>query len=198
MRKIVLIVLFACSAVLQGRATVYTVTVTDFQFLPATLSVSPGDTIKWEWKYGSHSTTSTRIPGDAATWDALLNSGSTSFMYAAVAPGIYGYKCTRHEAMDMIGSFRVVDPNEVNTLSPGAVFALDPNPATNNVHMVFKQPGLAVQVVITNSSGEQVSDKIYEAVRKTTMDLRDMPVGKYTINATQGDVTDRQELFVTH
>jgi len=70
--------LFFCS--LQAYAIVRTVTVQNFQFSPATLAVSVGDTIKWQWSNGSHTTTSLAIPSGATDWDRPMSQASQIFL----------------------------------------------------------------------------------------------------------------------
>lgn len=78
-------------------------------FVPATgVTIQLGDTIKWEWDNGSHTTTSTTIPAGAASWDEAINSTSTSFIYVPSVTGTYDYKCIPHQAMGMVGSFTVI------------------------------------------------------------------------------------------
>src|SRR5690349_17304260 len=90
---------------LNTYSTTWTVTVQNFMFTPSNLpSVIVGDTIKWEWINGSHTTTSTTIPQGAPTWDSPMNDQSPVFRYIVTVPGTYNYVCTPH-APDMAGSF---------------------------------------------------------------------------------------------
>jgi len=73
-----------------------------------------GDTVKWVWISGSHTTTSTSVPTDAASWDSPINSSNTSFSYKVTVAGAYDYKCTPHAAMGMVGSFTANSPNTLN------------------------------------------------------------------------------------
>lgn len=88
-------------------ATTITVKVADFSFKPATVNVKVGDTVKWVWKSGSHTTTSVTIPTGAVTWDRSLNSSSKNFKYRLTKAGVYKYKCTPHAAFGMTGTINV-------------------------------------------------------------------------------------------
>src|SRR4030095_717305 len=65
----------------SSKATTYTIQASNFQFLPDSISVLVGDTIKWVWLDGNHTTTSNGIPDAAAPWNVLLDSFHTSFTY---------------------------------------------------------------------------------------------------------------------
>lgn len=77
-------------------ATTHVVQVSNFQFSPSSLNVNVGDTIKWVWVNGFHTTTSLTIPSGAAAWDATMSSSSQTFLYKITADGVYNYECTPH------------------------------------------------------------------------------------------------------
>ena len=90
-------------------AVVHTVQVGNFYFNPASINnVNPGDTIRWVWVAGSHTTTSSTIPAGAASWDELITSSNTTYEYIPVNEGPYNYVCTPHIGMGMVGNFTVV------------------------------------------------------------------------------------------
>ncbi|HXH17878.1 MAG TPA: plastocyanin/azurin family copper-binding protein [Chitinophagales bacterium] len=125
----------------DAEAIKHTVQVANFQFSPSSLTgVAVGDTIRWEWQSGSHTTTSTSVPPNAQMWDAPLNSNNTSFEYRVLAAGSYSYKCTPHEGIGMTGTFTAI---EVPTAVPlpaakEAVVKFYPNPVTERVHVFFR------------------------------------------------------------
>src|SRR5271169_2261815 len=80
------------------------VTVQNHVFTPASFTINLGDTVKWTWLNGSHTTTSLTIPAGAATWDHPINTSSKSFIYVPSVAGVYNYKCTPHFAMGMQGN----------------------------------------------------------------------------------------------
>ncbi len=89
-----------------ATAVKHVVMVGNFFFNPMSLNVNVGDTVRWVWSAGNHTTTSTpgAIPAGAASWDALINSTNTSFEYKVTVAGSYAYVCTPH-APSMAGSF---------------------------------------------------------------------------------------------
>ena len=100
------------------RATKHTVLMGNYYFNPASLNVIVGDTMRWQWVNGSHTTTSSSIPPGAATWDKLINSGNQVYEYRVTVAGTYNYVCTPHVAMGMIASFVATDPANLGVLPP--------------------------------------------------------------------------------
>lgn len=87
-------------------ATKWFVNVQNYSFSPSNLpNVTVGDTVRWVWINGSHTTTSTTIPAGAASWDHPINSSNTFYEYHVTIAGSYNYKCTPHQGMGMVGSF---------------------------------------------------------------------------------------------
>jgi plastocyanin len=90
-------------------ATKHVVTVQNFSFSPSSISnVQLGDTIRWVWASGTHTTTSTTIPAGAAIWDNPITSSVTSYEYKVLVAGTFNYKCTPHASMGMVASFTAV------------------------------------------------------------------------------------------
>lgn len=95
MKTLALIVLLSTVAVC-ARAEVRQVTVHNFFFQDAvsvtsTTTINQGDTVRWVWVNGSHTTTSA-----TGLWNAPIDSLNTSFEYAFNAPGTYDYVCAPH------------------------------------------------------------------------------------------------------
>lgn len=89
-------------------AAKHIIEVKDFEFSPAELNnVAIGDTIRWEWVSGFHTTTSGSIPEGAVPWDEPITQTITSFEYVVEIPGTYHYVCTPH-VPHMVGSFIVL------------------------------------------------------------------------------------------
>lgn len=110
---LILTVVFALSV----NATTHTINVSNFQFSPASVpNVACGDTIKWQWINGSHTTTSTTIPAGAVSWNSNINSSTSTYMYVPTIPGTYNYHCIPHL---FTGSF------VVGCASPAVVFQND-------------------------------------------------------------------------
>lgn len=82
----------------------HTVNVGNYYFNPANLNVQVGDTIRWIWVQGSHTTTSTNIPVGAPAWDEPMNISNPVYEYRVSVAGVYNYLCTPHSSTQ-IGSF---------------------------------------------------------------------------------------------
>lgn len=113
MKKILL--LLSCFFHLTTHATVWNVTVQNFQFSPASLNVKVGDVIHWTWVSGFHTTTSLSVPGGAASWSAGLAKTGDFFDYTVTTTGSYSYQCDVHPT-SMKGSFTATSVTPV-TLS---------------------------------------------------------------------------------
>ena len=100
-------------------AVKHVVTVGNFFFNPVNVNVNVGDTIRWVWSAGSHTTTSTpgAIPAGAAPWDELINSSNTSYEYKVTVAGSYAYVCTPH-APGMAGTFTAAGFTPTLSVSP--------------------------------------------------------------------------------
>ena len=107
-------VLFLCSS--KGYSFTQTVNVGNNFFSPNTFTISFGDTVRWVWNAGGHTTTSQSVPAGAATWNSAINSVVTSFKYVPTVLGTYNYQCTIHGAA-MSGNFTVTCPVPAPTIS---------------------------------------------------------------------------------
>lgn len=107
-----------------ASAKKHIVTVANFQFSPVIIpNVFVGDTIRWVWVSGNHTTTcdqnadpGTFSPAGAATWNAAINGGSQSFQYKVTVAGQYQYTCVFH-SVDMGGGFTASVATPVDLLS---------------------------------------------------------------------------------
>ncbi len=91
---------------MSANATIHTVEVSNFQFSPAVLNANVGDTVRWTWIAGFHTTTSTSVPSGAASWNNPMTSGNTSFDYQLTVAGSYEYLCQPHASF-MVASINV-------------------------------------------------------------------------------------------
>lgn len=80
------------------------VSIKDFSFAPATLTVKAGETVTWTNEDAApHTVTSTDGPGVEAKVTSLFDSGSMgqgeTFSYTFETAGTYAYECTIHAGM---------------------------------------------------------------------------------------------------
>ncbi len=102
----------------QSVAVKHIVHVGSFYFSPNTLNVNVGDTIRWVWDNGSHTTTSANLPAGAPSWDNPINSASQAFEYKVQVAGVHNYVCTPHASMGHIGSFTATGAAPTLSVSP--------------------------------------------------------------------------------
>jgi plastocyanin len=180
-----------CSVMfINSQATIWTVNVQNFSFSPDNLpNVKIGDTVRWIWVNGSHTTTSTTIPSGATTWDHPLNSGNQQFDYIPTVTGTYNYKCTPHAASGMIASFIVSPAVGIADNEIVPEITVSPNPFKDNVMIRFADnTGLKLKELrVVDNIGKIVfiSEKpITEAVESMTINLSNLAKGVYFIKIT--------------
>ena len=82
-----------------AHAATFTVNIESLDFSPANVSISAGDTVRWVWVSGAHSTTSGTCTGATCASDGKWNSGiksSGSFTHVFDVPGTFPYFCRVH------------------------------------------------------------------------------------------------------
>lgn len=92
------------------------VSITNFAFVPDSVRIEPGDTVRWTNNDGA-SHTSTGLGQGAGAWTSGTLSGSQTYQRAFGVAGVYDYKCNFHSSM----TARVF---------VGSATALTPKPAT--------------------------------------------------------------------
>jgi plastocyanin len=86
----------------QAKSNIITISVSSNVFTPNNMPVAVGDSIKFQWIDGVHTTTcdgvfpGTSLPPGAAPWDAPIDDIHPTFIYIITVPGTYEYVCTRH------------------------------------------------------------------------------------------------------
>lgn len=123
-----------------AKATIHTVQVADFSFTPSALNINSGDTVRWVWVSGTHTTTSTSVPAGATAWDSPMNSSSTQFQMKFTVAGTYNYHCSIHPTM-MTGTITVsavAGLSETNNSSLNV--SVYPVPFYDNLSISFTMP----------------------------------------------------------
>lgn len=78
-------------------ATTWNVSISNFQFTPATITINVGDTVTWTVTGGPHTTTSDS--GQTMSWDSGALSDGKSFSLAFNTIGNFTYHCAFHASM---------------------------------------------------------------------------------------------------
>src|SRR6476646_5223820 len=186
MKKHALLVsLLLCSLVFNAAAKQIRVTASGFSFSPSSFTASIGDTIRFAWGDGMHTTTSTSVPPDAVTWNAPLDITHTSFLYIIKVGGSYAFQCNFHAALGMVGSFKVPPRTNVTVVKTSVV-----NNCTSTNSIVFRctqsTPPFKVQLYrygIPLGAVRTVSDTL-------TFTYINLPVGSYYATARGNNGTD--------
>ena len=82
-----------------------TVTLTNFQFSPKSITIKAGSEVTWEVKEGTHT-----IIADKGLFESQTLSAGQKFSYKFVKPGVYQYYCSFHGSKgghEMAGTVRV-------------------------------------------------------------------------------------------
>jgi plastocyanin len=89
------LILFVLGSIEMARAATHAVTISDFAFSPATLTITAGDTVTW--------TNDDPIVHTATSATGAFDSGDlaegASFSVTFTTPGTYDYVCTPHPTM---------------------------------------------------------------------------------------------------
>ena len=96
-----------------ARAAIVTVNVESFTFTPSDVTVAPGDTVRWVWLAGGHSTTS-----DTGIWDSLLRSAGDVFDFTFTTVGNFPYYCSVHGAPGGVGMSAIIRVGTPPTPTP--------------------------------------------------------------------------------
>ena len=176
----------------QAHAALHIITVSDNQFTPATLNAECGDTVKWVWESGDHTTWSNSIPTGASPWVESINSIDTTYSYQVNEAGTYNYICYFHAMMT--GSIIVTCPTEIASQSDNFSSLVYPNPFENN--LTIETPD-ATLISIYTITGEKIKTIILtEGQTKTQINTRDMAPGIYLCAILKkGVLVDRRKLL---
>jgi len=171
-------------------------------FTPDTVNATVGDTLKWVWSDGTHTTTSTTIPGGAPVWNAPLDLSHTSFIYVLTVAGTYNYQCNFHVSFGMVG---VVFANPIGIIPVSnnipAKFSLYqnyPNPFNPSTNIKFDIPKKSqVQIDIYDAKGSKVVSLVNEELQAGTYsvdwDASQNASGVYYYKVIAGEFTETKK-----
>lgn len=168
---------------LQSPAQIHTITQTGFSFSPQNLTVNVGDTIRWQWTSGAHTTTSVTVPAGAAPWDAPLSNSSQQFQYVVTTAGTYSYVCVPHQGMGMTGTFTAEGTTGSELIkSYPAQPAVSPFSGKLVLQPGNNKNGIAVVYNLTGRACLQFPFNGY-----TTADTETLPAGIYVLEIRYND-----------
>jgi plastocyanin len=94
----------------NGMMAEVEVKVFNFEFVPRNVTIPAGETIKWSWEDGMHTTTSgtgSADPQSGVLWNAPIAEGNKTFSFQFNEEGFFPYYCIPHESFDMKGTITV-------------------------------------------------------------------------------------------
>jgi len=121
----------------SSQGSTYIIEVSDFQFSPDTGNYLVGDTVKWVWVSGNHTTTSNGVPAGAEVWSVLIDSFHTSFTYIIKAAGVYHY-ISVPDLPAMTGEFTATWPVGISSPSNISELIVTPTIVDNYVSIKFQ------------------------------------------------------------
>jgi plastocyanin len=166
-------------------ATKHRVSVADFVFAPKNLAnVHIGDTLRWYWVSGMHTTTSDTIPSGAAAWDKPIDVDDTVYEYVPAKLGIFKYHCSQHLlSNNMVASFTVVSTAGISNHFPDAEFTIFPDPVFSSLTIrVGSYDNSIKDLRIFDLAGKlihEVSFTTSPGITDKTVDVSDLHVGIY-------------------
>ena len=120
-----------------ARATTFNVTIGpggNLVFSPASVTIHPGDQVKWTWSSSGHSTTSGSPGQPSGIWDSGIHNQGATFTHTFNSAGTFPYYCIPHGGCcNMVGTVVVVNasptPMPTSTPRPTSTPAVTPTPA---------------------------------------------------------------------
>ncbi|PLX09528.1 MAG: hypothetical protein C0596_03070 [Marinilabiliales bacterium] len=154
----------------------HVITQSGMAFDPPSITVNVGDTIKWVWTGGTHTTTSTTVPNGASEWNNPLTSTDMEFKYKVLVAGTYDYHCIPHQSMGMTGSFTAVSTTEIkeDIISELSIY---PNPAKDEIFVEGLKSNTELQIY--NVAGVLIED--YTLNNKNSINISDFNPGMYLL-----------------
>lgn len=206
MKKTTLFALVLFSALsLKTFSTTWTVNVQDFIFSPANLpNVVVGDTIKWQWVSGDHTTTSITVPAGASAWDEPIHIGNQTYIYVVTNAGNYHYKCTPHfPGMEGFFEANLIGITPISNEVPNR-FSLSqnyPNPFNPVTDIKFDIAAATnVKLTVMNMLGQEVEVLVNQSLNagtyKADWNASNFPSGIYFYKLEAGEFVDVKKMIL--
>jgi len=172
-----------------AMATTHTVTQSGFNFSPADIIISVGDTVQWQWTGGSHTVTSgtgLADPDIGMLFDTPLSSANPLVTHVFTEVGVVPYFCRPHVSFGMTGTVTVEAVSAVEDLPAGPAPVLlqnVPNPFNPQTLIAFHLPAAAVvELTVHDLAGRRV---------RTLLDRRSLSAGSHDAVWNGRDEGDR-------
>jgi len=123
--RLTLVVIAATSLIFYPKAAeAMTVDVTigpggDLVFSPSSVTIHPGDQVKWTWASSGHSTTSGSPGQPNGIWDSGIHNQGATFTHTFNSAGTFPYYCIPHGGCcNMVGTVMVVNASPTPSPTP--------------------------------------------------------------------------------
>ena len=183
-RRMGLILVVLALAATAG-ATVHNVTVSNFQFSPANLTVAQGDTVTWTNSGGFHNVHHNATP---SLFGCAEGNAPWTYSFAFNVPaGSYPYICQVHPSQ-MNGTVTVQAPSSApDPQAPAMQLDLEqnyPNPFNSTTSIAFALPVQSrVQLTVLNVLGQTVAElyngQLDQGSHQITFDASGLGSGMY-------------------
>jgi plastocyanin len=202
--KAFLLATFAMTAVHMATAAQHTVTVQNFSFNPANLTIAHGDTVIWNNTGGFHNVHHLGNPSLFGN-TAASAPWTYQFVFSNVGDSTFHYDCEIHPSM-MQGTVTVQPPSSSAPFAqPSPVsFSLDqnyPNPfnPVTHIHFDLANAGpatLDVFNVIGQKVAELVNAPLSAGSHTLTFDASSLPSGVYLYRLAAGGQTVQKKMML--
>src|SRR5205814_627235 len=116
---IITLLLVLCPRLANGTTVTVTVGNGGFFFTPSSVTIRPGDTVKWTWSSTGHSSTSGTPGHPSGLWDSGVLAQGAMFTHTFNTVGSFPYYCTPHGACcNMVGTVTVSNATPTPTPPP--------------------------------------------------------------------------------
>src|SRR3954467_3718327 len=135
--RVIILMTAATSLILYPKAaSAMTVDVTvgpggDLVFSPSSVTIHPGDQVRWTWGSDGHSTTSGSPGQPNGIWDSGIHNQGVTFTHTFNSAGTFPYYCVPHGGCcNMVGTVVVVNalPTPTATPRPSSTPTATPRP----------------------------------------------------------------------
>ncbi|MFI5263111.1 MAG: T9SS type A sorting domain-containing protein [Candidatus Kapaibacterium sp.] len=142
-----------------------------FAYLPVTMNVSVGDTVRWIGTFSQYPLQSNAVPSGAKTIGPI-NVGDT-FNYIVNVPGEYDYQCNTYVALGMTGNFTATQQH-FGLTNEGREFYLGMLiPSYNSVEGPYESKGFEVFAMMTTHYDNTINVSYFD---ETGNEIPEQPI----------------------
>jgi len=165
--RLTLVVIAATSLISYPKAArAMTVDVTvgpggNLVFSPSSVTINPGDQVKWTWGSSGHSTTSGSPGQPNGIWDSGIHNQGATFTHTFNSAGTFPYYCIPHGGCcNMVGTVMVSEtptptptPRPTATATPRPTATATPRPTATPTPVVTTNPATKVAAFSATLNG---------------------------------------------